>query len=479
MLFDEMKNYGSRTLAVDDSGRKISYAEAEAEAAEFRRAVGERRLIFILCENTLGSLIGYLSCMRTGVVPLLLSSTMPAELLQELVEKYRPSYLYVPESSLDRAAGCEVVRRRFGFCLCRRREDSPPRLHEDLALLLTTSGSTGSPHLVRQSVKNIDSNANSIAEYLEIDEKERPITTLPMNYTYGLSIINSHVIRGATLLFTTYGILERPFWEFLKRGRGTSFGGVPYTYQILKRIGFMEMELPDLKTLTQAGGKLQDALNREFSEYAVKTGKRFIVMYGQTEASPRMSYLPPSLALEKCGSIGIAIPGGRFHLEDEAAREILEADTEGELIYEGANVAMGYARCAEDLVKPDEWQGVLRTGDMARRDADGFYYITGRKKRFIKLFGNRVSLDEMEALLKKKFSGVDFACAGDDDGLLAYTDEAGRGREEEIALYVSDLTGFPLRVITAVSLDRIPRSESGKVIYGRLPARGAKPGCEE
>jgi acyl-coenzyme A synthetase/AMP-(fatty) acid ligase len=292
-----------------------------------------------------------------------------------------------------------------------------------------------------------------------------------MNYTYGLSIINSHVIMGATLLLTVRNVVEHSFWDFVKEKKATSFGGVPYTYQVLKRIGFLEMDLPDLRTMTQAGGKLPLNLHQEFASYAEKTGKQFVVMYGQTEATARMGYLPAANAMERCGSMGIAIPGGKFWLEDDKGYEIKEPDTQGELVYEGENVALGYACCPEDLKKEDEWKGILHTGDVAKRDQDGYYYITGRKKRFIKMFGNRVNLDEAERLLKEHFEGVDFACVGMDDHLIIYTDHRDEQGKDLILEHLYQMTGINSRAVRIQWVDKIPKNESGKTLYKELEER--------
>ncbi len=466
-LFQKEKSYGNRLLAEDDCGNKVSYEDLDSFAEELYGHTRGKTLIFILCENTIGSLMGYLGCLKTGVVPLMLEKQINQELLDRLIEEYHPAFLYVPRDSLIKAKECEIVWETKEYCLCQRREKQSPALYGELALLLTTSGSTGSPKLVRQSKGNIEANAESICTYLNINEKERPVTTLPMNYTYGLSIINSHVKKGATLLLTTKSMVEQPFWDFVKEKRATSFGGVPYTYQVLKCIGFLEMDLPDLNTMTQAGGKLSLNLHKEFASYAKDKGKQFIVMYGQTEATARMGYLPASKAIERCGSMGIAIPGGRFWLEDDKKEEITEPEVQGELVYQGENVALGYACCLDDLIKEDEWKGVLHTGDMAKRDMDGYYYITGRKKRFIKLFGNRVNLDEVERLLKDQFEGVDFACSGRDDSLKIYTDMRQEGLLK-ILDYFYEMTGINSRAVQIQCLDKIPKNEAGKTLYSEL-----------
>jgi acyl-CoA synthetase (AMP-forming)/AMP-acid ligase II len=197
-------------------------------------------------------------------------------------------------------------------------------------------------------------------------------------------------------------------------------------------------------------------------------------MYGQTEAAPRMGYLPANRAVEKCGSMGVPIPGGSFWLEDADGAEIKTPDATGELVYRGDNVAMGYAQCAEDLSKGDEWGGLLRTGDMAYRDRDGFYYIVGRKKRFVKLFGNRVNLDEVERLLTARFPDVQFACVGRDDLLGIYTVSNSPAIPSQALMYLAEQMHLPSRVLRVYPVAIIPQNEAGKTLYTKLPIDGPR-----
>lgn len=463
----------SRLLAVDDVGSRLYGRDLDAACAAISRAMGrERALVFLLCQNDPGTLLGYLGCLRCGAVPLALSSHIAPALLRELAETYHPGFYCIPK---DLPAETRAVLPNTAPLLELRGSVMIPGggaerypIHPELALLLTTSGSTGSPKLVRLSGRNLASNAASIVQYLGLDADERPITTLPLNYSYGMSIVNSHMLVGAPVLLTAHGVLERGFWNMVRRERATSLAGVPYTYQMFHRLGLTTMELPRLRYLTQAGGKLPPELQGEFAAWVAGTGRRFYVMYGQTEAAPRMSYLPPERAIEKIGSIGIPIPGGRFRLEDTAGVEIASPDTTGELIYCGENVAMGYARAVADLAKGDEWRGRLATGDMARRDRDGFYYIVGRKKRFVKLYGNRVNMDEVERLLSARFSGAGFACTGRDDLLCIYTDSRDPTIPEAAQHYISEETRLSPRAFRVQVIDTIPKNESGKTLYSAL-----------
>ena len=381
-MFD-LKKYKDNTAVITDRGERLTYAELDAEAAKFAGAIKEKGLLICLCENRLGSLVGYVGCLERHIPIVLLDGGKEAGSIKNLVEIYQPEYLWLLEDRKGDYEG-EQVYAYANYVLLKMSyttQVEKPEINPELALCLTTSGSTGSPKFVRLSAKNVIANAESIAEYLEIDENERPVTVLPSYYSYGVSIINSHLIKGATLLMTEGTIAQREFWNFMKEYKATSIAGVPYTYEMLKMLRFFRMDLPYLKTMTQAGGKLNKDIAKEYIEFAQSKGKRFFVMYGQTEATARMSYLPLEHALDKYASIGIAIPRGKFSLIDVNGNAIEEADVDGELIYEGPNVSLGYAECRADLAKGDENHGVLHTGDVARRDADGYYYITYPEQR--------------------------------------------------------------------------------------------------
>jgi long-chain acyl-CoA synthetase len=451
-------------IAVITETEDYSYRYLDNHSAELAACIPKRSFVFQLCENTIGSLLGYYTFLNKGIVPLLLESSGNKGLLNNLIEVYKPEFIWLPIEKLNEFNSYEKVYESHGYGLIKV-GDFSPALNEDLALLLGTSGSTGSPKLVKLTYRNLESNALSIIEYLKIDQKERPITALPMSYSFGISIINSHLLSGASILLTNRSLMERDFWSFLKEKKATSLSGVPYTFEMLKRLRFFRMDLPHLKTLTQAGGKLHDELNLEFSRYSHEAGKDFYVMYGQTEATARMSYLPPAFNIEKCGSMGIAIPGGEFSIVADDKKEIQESDKIGELVYKGENVSMGYALNTTDLSKIDENKGVLFTGDIAKRDADGFYYIVGRMKRFVKLFGNRINLDEIERLVKTQTT--DCACVGNDKKLSVFiTDEK---IKNDIAEFVADKTRIHFSAFEIIWIEKIPKNDSGKTIYSNLP----------
>lgn len=461
---DLFKDYGEKIAVIEDNGNKISYCDLFEISNLLYKKINKRCLVFNLCNNSIGALLGYVSSQINHYVPLMLNEKIDEDLFQNLLKTYQPEYIWCPK---ERTLPLNCIYETYGYCLYRTNYTGFD-LNDQLALLLTTSGSTGSPKLVRQSYLNILSNTDSIIKYLSIDADERPITTLPMNYTYGLSIINTHLRVGATILLTDKNLLDRDFWTFFKKEKATSFGGVPYTYEMLYKLKFFNMDLPSLKTMTQAGGKLLPELHKKFAEYAQSSNRNFIVMYGQTEATARMGYLPANKSLEKYGSMGIAIPGGKFDLLDSQNQIITENNIVGELVYSGDNVTLGYALCGEDLIKGDERHGYLQTGDMAKRDEDGFYYIVGRLKRFLKIFGNRINLDETERLIKSHFSGIECACGGHDDLMKIYVITEDQSILKEIRKFISEKTHLNLTAFKIVTVNEIPKNDSGKVLYKEL-----------
>lgn len=476
-MFD-LNTYKDNTAIITDRGEQLTYGKLAEEVEKFYAAIPKKGFIFTLCENLLGAFVGYVACMNKHIPQVLLDGSKDLELVLKLISIYQPEYIWMPTArvseiypsiSLDTNSqnNSKVIYQYQEYSLLQVQYAEPlaqKEINPDLQLCLTTSGSTGSPKLVRLSERNLESNAESIAEYLKITEKERPVTTLPMYYSFGMSVINSHLIKGATILLTDKAVMQREFWSFTKEQMATSIAGVPYTYEMLKRLRFFRMDLPGLKTMIQAGGKLNAAYVKEYVDFAEQNGKEFIVMYGQTEAAPRMSYLPFDKAVEKNASIGIAIPGGELCIIDGDGNTIEEYDVDGELVYKGENVCLGYAEKREDLMLGDDNHGVLHTGDIARKDADGYFYITGRMKRFVKVWGNRCNLDATEQLVKAITANC--ACVGVDDQITVFVTE--EGLDEQIKALLVEKTGFNPRAFQVKVLPEILKFDSGKINYPAL-----------
>ena len=457
MFLNLDKKRKDRVAVIDDSGKSITYGEICDFSTLFGKHLPSRSLIFILSENRIGSLLGYTSALSNKIVPLILSAKTEHDLVFNLFEQYRPQYLWLPDELVSSFKG-EVVFQAWDYSLVKTGYPSI-LLNEVLSLLLPTSGSTGSPKLVRHSYRNIEANADNVCRLFNLTEDEKAMAILPMHYTMGLSVITSHLYAGATVLLSARSLLDKGFWAMLKEA--TSFTGVPYSYEILMKLRFTKMDLPKLMTISQGGGKLSPEIFHALATYASEKGKRFIATYGQSECTARMAYLPAELALTKTCSIGYAEPGGKLSILDMDGNETFSGEAEGEMVYRGENVTLGYAETITDLMKGDENHGVMHTGDLARRDADGCYFIIGRLKRFLKIFGLRIGLDEVERMIKGQYH-VDCYCKGDDQKLtILVTDPKMVGI---LPGFIEEKTNLFHKNIEVQVVDAILRNEAGKVI---------------
>lgn len=465
--------YKRKPLFVDERLNKVNAEDIRILSEQLRDFSLKNTLVLHIIDNSIENLKFYVSMLISGATVMLVNKTANKHTLGDLVQKYDPSYVVGDLSVKDTLFNATQVLKDDSVVLFKCLDRRIGQINSDLALLLGTSGSTGNPKFVRLSNENVLSNAKSIAEYLKLDQNDLPITTLPPSYTYGLSIIHSHLLVGSTIAVTEKTFFDREFWDFFRNVKATSFGGVPYHYEMLKKLRFTKMKLPSLSKLTQAGGRMEPELAREFATFARDRGIEYYTMYGQAEATARMSYLPPERAITKAGSIGVAIPEGRFWLEDENGQVIQATDVAGELVYSGPNVSMGYASNYEDLTKGDERDGTLRTGDVAKRDQDGDYYIVGRLKRFIKLFGHRTNLLDVENFLLNE--GYVTACSGKDDLLEIYVKNHEEIEGNKIKKMVCSYLKVAMQGVVVFSVSDFPKNDSGKIQYGNLmPDLGVK-----
>ena len=447
--FGSLGRFGDATALVDDSGAEVSYAELARRCDAFAKALGARRqLVLLQAANDAGSVVAYLSALAAGHVVILTGDA-------------------------DGGSEARIVRAFSPSVICRRGEITRitrapcADLHPDLALLLPTSGSTGSPKLVRLSRRNLDSNARAIVEYLEITPQDRAISSLPFHYSYGMSVLNSHLCAGASVVLTDMSVTNPDFWRLFRETRATSIAGVPHSYELFERIGLRDDPPETLRVMTQAGGPLPKALAKAYAAFGAANGVRFCPMYGQTEAAPRMAYLPPDLALQNPDCIGLAIPGGALRLEDEDGAEIADAGITGELVYRGPNVMMGYAHGVEDLSRGPEVDE-LRTGDLAARTRNGLYRIVGRTSRFVKIAGLRIGLDDIEEMLAE--SGRRVRAAGVDGRVFICT--IGDDDPAAVQEFVARQCRLPIASVVTFALGEEPRSPAGKVDYQAILAMG-------
>ena len=408
-------------------------------------------LVVLRARNDVATVVAYLACQQAGVAVLLLDDGFPADSAAELLVRYRPALVLGERGDVDGYASSG--RDPLAGAVLERVAADAADAHPDLGLLLTTSGSTGSPKLVRLATSAVVANARSIATALDITPDDVAPTSLPLHYSYGLSILNSHLAAGATVVVTGESLVSRRFWELFDAERATSLAGVPYSYQLLTRLRFRPDAHPSLRTMTQAGGRLGVDDARRFWGLMDDAGGRFHVMYGQTEATARMAVMPHERFLDKPGSAGLAVPGGRF--------EVL-SDTR-QLVYSGPNVMMGYAIGGADLWKDDELRGRLYTGDLGHVDDEGFVFLTGRAARFAKVFGVRVSLDDVEDLVRAVGPA---AAVGGDDKVVVFTEGVVDARS--LSRLVADRLRVHVSGVEVRERGPLPLLPSGKIDYRAL-----------
>lgn len=446
----KLAGFGDR-IAIRTKDQSVSYSELAGRVENMARTLGSaRRLIGLEMENTLESLVVYLAALSSGN-PLLILPAGGGSAANTLLDAYDPDIVV-------RASDGEAV-------LDVRREETGHELHPELALLLSTSGSTGSPKLVRLSGDSVQANASAIAQYLQLHSGDRAATTLPLSYCYGMSVVNSHLLVGASLVLTDLSVVDPCFWEMARAEKVTSFAAVPYTFDLLDRVGFDQMELPSLRYITQAGGRLDPDRVRSCAELGRRQGWDLFVMYGQTEATARMAYLPPDQAAEYPHAIGMAVPGGSFRLEPVPGLD------DSELVYTGPNVMLGYAERPEDLALGRVTRE-LYTGDLARRGPSGLYEIVGRRSRFAKIVGLRVDLDQVERLLADL--GLTAVVAGSDNAVVAAVE--GSNDLGLVAKSLAQDLGLPRAAVKLRTVQEIPRLANGKSDYPAVLALASPDG---
>jgi len=444
-----------------DHGMTLSYGDLSRQVdacADCLRDSGAS-LVFVVEGHALQTILHYLACLQCAVPVCLLQQ---GKALPELVRNYQPSHVVL-------GAGGDASPWAEGYDLecsepvaCYRRQTAcAAKPHPRLALLLSTSGSTGNQKLVRLSRESITANADAIAEYLELTSQDRSIQSLPLHYSYGLSLINSHFAASGSVVLTSHSFMSREFWDAVSKQECTGFAGVPSMYEFLAKLRMGPHQVPSIRYFTQAGGKLAESLQEQFLRFAVESEKQFFVMYGQTEATARIAYVPPHHLGQNIGSIGQAIPGGTLGCRTVDG---LDADV-FELVYEGPNVMMGYAESVEDLSLDDELQGTLYTGDLVKKAEDGSLRIVGRLKRFAKVFGLRINLADIENHVSALTNARCAACEAD-AGIRIYLEAA--TDEKDLRADLSAWTGLPPASFAVRVVEAFPYTGSGKIDYPSL-----------
>lgn len=464
MIFRELTKFSKKIAFVDQDRREVKYSEIIKYNVALSKFVKKKSSIIILSENSIESLVGYVSLSMLNTVLIPINPQISKESLKKLLIKYLPNFLWINKDMLNLTGikNYKILLEKKNYIFIEFNKNKNYKINNDLFILLSTSGSIGDPKCVKLTYKNVWHNTISIRKYLNIKSSDRSITNMPWHYSYGMSIINSHISAGASILITNKSIVEKDFWSMLQNAKVTNFNGVPYTYEILQKVGINRLKDLNLRFITQAGGKIENELCDEITSFSKKNKIKFYVMYGQTEASPRMSYVEKTTKKTQNNCIGKPIKGGKFFIIKNN-KLIKKNNIIGELCYKGKNIFSGYSNSFKDLSSKNKPINLLKTGDIAKCDVDGNFYIIGRKSRFIKIYGIRIGLDNIENILREK--GITAVAILKNDKLSIYTTNK---INDELKKHVSRIIKIRINDFNLKYCLKFPLNKNNKISYKDL-----------
>jgi acyl-CoA synthetase (AMP-forming)/AMP-acid ligase II len=448
--------------------------------------------ILLIADNSLFWAACYLGTMQAGLISVPVAPSVPAQDLAYLLET-TDAKVVCAQASVIKAHADGLAHRHLltdrevpSIAQASSQRSLPslaadttalneyaPIGETDLAALVFTSGSTGKPRGVMVSHGNIVANTDSIISYLSLTGHDRIMAVLPFHYCYGASLLHTHLRVGGDIVIENRFMYPETMLQRLIETRCTGFAGVPSHFQILLRNSSLRNKrFPDLRYVQQAGGYLASGFILELR--AALPDTQVFIMYGQTEATARLSFLPPDQLETKLGSIGKGIPGVRLRVVNEHGQEVQPGEV-GEIVAEGANITQGYWKAlqeTEEILR----NRVLQTGDLARVDKDGFIYIVDRAKDFIKCRGEKVSARQIEEVLLGFDELVEAAVIGIPDDVLGEAVKAfvvprkrdSDGITESLAAFCK--TRLPPHHLPKeiVVLQSLPKNSAGKVMKGTL-----------
>lgn len=460
-IFKNINKFKNRIALINEK-ESLSYSQVLKKTKDLKKYVNLNSINFLICENSIDCYLIYIGLIKLDVKILLISNNITIKDLNILIKKFNPKNIFKPKSFyFNRKHKKKKIFEIYEVLT--RKNSINKKIDKRVSVLIGTSGSSGNSKFVALSKKNIFSNTQSIVKYLGLKSTDQTITTLDLNYSYGFSILNTHIFTGASIVITKQSLLEKGFWNIFNYNRITNFSGVPSIYHIIKRFKLFKNFKKKVRFLTAAGGKLDKETLNYFAKKMHKTGNDFFYMYGQTEASPRMSYIKTKDIFKNKQSIGKAISGGKFFIKDENKQIIKQPYVSGILNYEGPNIMLGYVNNLKNLENFSKIK-LLETGDIAYFNKKKFYFLKGRESRYIKIDYIRFNLDDLEKIISKKFKDV--KCTGNDNLLKIFINT--KLNKNENLEYFSRLTKIRKRYIKLFYIKKIPLTENGKYDYKYL-----------
>lgn len=461
-FYSEIEKYKDNKAIILDDELFFSYNQLIDLANKLSKNIEKKKLILVLMDNEIETIISMIASDLNQNVIMSVNSIINYNALDKIIITYKPDFIFFNKNKNLNLKGYSYKCDFINYRLISRKKNHHKELHQDLFMLVSTSGSTGSKKQVMLSKQNLSSNTYSIIKDLKIFSKDVCITTLPPGYVYGMSIINTHLLSGAKIILNKSSVIEKDFWRKIKHHKVNTFGGVPYTYELIHRFFLKKENFTNVKYITQAGGFLSDNIKFDIIKFLKKNNKKFITMYGAAEGTARLSYLPWRYAEKKNGSIGIPIYNGNFFIMDQINKEIKEPNKEGCLFYKGENVFLGYSVSFKDLKNQSNKKNILNTGDIAFKDKDGFYYLKGKLTRFVKLFGNRISLDELENIIFK--FGIKTVCVQNKkDSISIFVIH--KINENLLLNFISNYTSINKKAFKILIIKKFPLLENDKIDY--------------
>ena len=461
-FFDNLKKFSERDAIITENGERIKYKELLNEISKVEKYITNKRSrVFLISENNYEFIISYYALLKKRSIIFLLNSKITHQKLEQLTNIYFPNMIFDCSENLENNIKKYSIIQNFRkLKILKAKNNINHKSDKELAQLISTSGSTGSPKFVKQSYENIQINTKDIVKALKLNKNDVTLTTMDPSYSYGLTKINSHIYTGGSIVLNKSTVFEKDFCNKINNFRVTNFGGVPFFFEMLKKLKFHTINLNSIRHISQAGGKLNIEVLKYLAKELKKLKIKFYIMYGQTEAGPRITILDHKHFNKNYESVGKPIGKIKLWIQNKK-NKIKKPNTVGELYCRGKNVMLGYASKLSDLRKK-RLSYEVKTGDLAYIDNKGFVYIKGRSKRIAKPYGIRVDLCELEDFLNK-YNYKNCVCVGNDKKINIYSKY--ENESEKIKDLIFKKLKIKKKIFYFLRIERVPRDANGKILY--------------